>query len=101
MKRLLYLIGIPGSGRTTLLRAALDGVPVRTTDRPIPRRAECDNAVTPHLLTGEQTDVIALGMLLLLSLPTEARIHALACQLWRRFGGVEDTDVRPCPTEWR
>lgn len=67
----------------------------------IARRSAADNALSPHWLTGEQIDTIALGMLLLIALPTEARIHVLACQLWRRFGGVEDTAVRPSPEVWR
>jgi hypothetical protein len=66
-----------------------------------PRRPAADDGASMHLLTGDQIDTIALGMLLLLAMPTDPRIHALACQLWRRFGGVEDTWVRPSPTEWR
>jgi hypothetical protein len=64
-------------------------------------RCAADNGSSSWVLTAEETDTIALGMLLLLGLPIEARVHALAAGLWRRFAGVEGTAVRPSPEEWR
>lgn len=59
-----------------------------------------DNGETMWLLRAEETDVIALGMLALLRLPIDARTHALAAGLWRRFGGIGEPEARP-EGEWR
>lgn len=64
------------------------------------RRCAADNAETQWLLRAEECDVIALGMLALLREPIDARTHALASGLWRRFEGGECPAVRP-EGEWR
>jgi hypothetical protein len=66
----------------------------------IARRACADNAETYWLLTGDETDVIALAALRLLSQPIDAHTHALAAKLWRRFGGPGEVPARR-EGEWR
>ena len=64
------------------------------------RRPCADNAETLWLLTAEETDVIALAALHLLSRPIDAHTHALAAKLWRRFGGPGEVPART-EGEWR